>query len=157
MLCELQCFLIKHLLYVSPCCVLRLPMDVGQPDMLAASQDRGGGWSQLSWTILPDNQWRRLWSVHSVGFICVMCPTDWEAHPWCFCQVCCWWLVVLKWDLLRSTVRKLWEMQGRDDCLLSRWRPMKINALRPILIPVILTMFINDLQKRILQLWNSLE
>lgn len=58
---------------------------------------------------------------------------------WCFCQVCCWWLVVLKWDLLLLTARKLWEMQGSDDCLLSRWIPMKINMLRSILIPVILT------------------
>lgn len=76
---------------------------------------------------------------------------------WCFCQVCCWWLVVLKWDLLLLTARKLWEMQGSDDCLLSRRMPVKINLLRSISIPVILTMFISDLQRRILQLWNSLE
>lgn len=43
--------------------VLRLPLDVGQPDMLAAGSDRWGGRSQLSWNLLWLHEWRGLRSV----------------------------------------------------------------------------------------------
>lgn len=52
---DVQCFL--------SFCVFRLPVDVGQPHMLAASQDWWGGRGQLSWNILRLYEWRRLRSV----------------------------------------------------------------------------------------------
>lgn len=69
-------------LCLSTCCVLRLSVDVGQPDVLAGCQDRWGGRGQLSWTLLSVYQWRRLRSVtkdflHTMAhsqFILFMCP-----------------------------------------------------------------------------------
>lgn len=73
--------MVSFFLYV---CVGRLPVAVGQPDVLAASPDRWGGGSQLSRNLLWVHEWRRLRSVtdeHRISCLRLMCYLTLSMFP----------------------------------------------------------------------------